>query len=160
MVNTPEGLEVEKLNVTDKDEDFVDPWSVSSKSECGVDYDKLIGKDTGPVALWLCVIRSRLTHSCALFCRTFRQLENRRCIDSTSGKGCRSAGSSSNQTWHFLFAPGLAQHSAIGRRRQEILFVHWPRSVIRIVALGPFDSVHYHKVSVRHYMCVWLAIAH
>lgn len=26
------------------DEDFVDPWSVSSKSETGIDYDKLIRK--------------------------------------------------------------------------------------------------------------------
>ena len=27
-----------------EDEDFVDPWSVSSKSETGIDYDKLIRK--------------------------------------------------------------------------------------------------------------------
>lgn len=27
-----------------KEEDFVDPWNVSTKSATGIDYDKLIGK--------------------------------------------------------------------------------------------------------------------
>lgn len=42
--------EVAALRVDDKvppakdDEDFVDPWNVESKSDAGVDYDKLISK--------------------------------------------------------------------------------------------------------------------
>lgn len=38
-----EGIPVENLSVQD-DEDFVDPWTVSGKSETGIDYDKLISK--------------------------------------------------------------------------------------------------------------------
>lgn len=30
------------LDSTEKDEDFVDPWNVESKSDTGIDYDKLI----------------------------------------------------------------------------------------------------------------------
>lgn len=38
-----ENLNVNKLSLSPEDnDDFVDPWSVSSKSENGVDYDKLI----------------------------------------------------------------------------------------------------------------------
>lgn len=46
MVNTPEpeNLDVKTLSLSPTEaDDFVDPWSVTSKSETGVDYDKLIG---------------------------------------------------------------------------------------------------------------------
>ena len=33
-------------NGDSKEDDFVDPWNVTSKSATGVDYDKLIGKLT------------------------------------------------------------------------------------------------------------------
>ena len=47
---------MEKLSVEDKpddvskedEEDFVDPWNVASKSDTGIDYDKLIRKLTNP----------------------------------------------------------------------------------------------------------------
>lgn len=36
---------MKSLTVKDKDdEDFVDPWTVTGKSETGIDYDKLIRK--------------------------------------------------------------------------------------------------------------------
>ena len=34
----------DKENNENEEEDIVDPWTVSSKSDKGVDYDKLIGK--------------------------------------------------------------------------------------------------------------------
>ena len=34
----------EKVDITNDDDDVVDPWNVSSKSDKGVDYDKLISK--------------------------------------------------------------------------------------------------------------------
>lgn len=30
------------LNSPDQNDDFVDPWNVESKSDTGIDYDKLI----------------------------------------------------------------------------------------------------------------------
>lgn len=42
-----EPISTEKLNeltVNDEDDDHVDPWTVASKSEKGLDYDKLISK--------------------------------------------------------------------------------------------------------------------
>lgn len=36
-----EGVAAVALN--EKDDDFVDPWNVESKSDTGIDYDKLIG---------------------------------------------------------------------------------------------------------------------
>ena len=39
---------MEQLNVqqesTEPEEDFVDPWTVTSNSDTGIDYDKLIRK--------------------------------------------------------------------------------------------------------------------
>lgn len=35
---------VAAINLNEKDDDFVDPWNVESKSDTGIDYDKLIGK--------------------------------------------------------------------------------------------------------------------
>jgi len=35
---------VEHLDLNDTEEDIVDPWNVVSKSQTGVDYDKLISK--------------------------------------------------------------------------------------------------------------------
>ena len=35
--------QVNKLAVNE-DDDFVDPWTVTGKSETGIDYDKLISK--------------------------------------------------------------------------------------------------------------------
>lgn len=29
---------------TEEDDDYVDPWTVTSKSDAGIDYDKLISK--------------------------------------------------------------------------------------------------------------------
>lgn len=38
--------QAEQLNQlsVNEDDDFVDPWTVSGKSETGIDYDKLISK--------------------------------------------------------------------------------------------------------------------
>lgn len=46
MPETTEQLEssVADLNVADGEGDVVDPWNVTSTSEAGVDYDKLISK--------------------------------------------------------------------------------------------------------------------
>lgn len=41
IVNNVEAL---SINVKNEDDDIVDPWTVASKSETGVDYDKLISK--------------------------------------------------------------------------------------------------------------------
>ncbi|CAH1101619.1 unnamed protein product [Psylliodes chrysocephalus] len=41
IVNNVEAL---SINVKNEDDDIVDPWTVASKSETGVDYDKLIKK--------------------------------------------------------------------------------------------------------------------
>lgn len=41
---TDAALDALTLNPTEKDDDFVDPWNVESKSDTGVDYDKLIRK--------------------------------------------------------------------------------------------------------------------
>lgn len=38
------GEQLNNLSFNDADDDFVDPWTVSSKSETGIDYDKLISK--------------------------------------------------------------------------------------------------------------------
>lgn len=38
------GEQLNNLALNDGDDDFVDPWNVSSKSETGIDYDKLISK--------------------------------------------------------------------------------------------------------------------
>ena len=39
---------IEQLNVqqesTEQEDDFVDPWTVTSQSDTGIDYDKLIRK--------------------------------------------------------------------------------------------------------------------
>ena len=40
-------LNEEMKKAESEDEDFVDPWSVSSKSDTGIDYDKLIRKLEG-----------------------------------------------------------------------------------------------------------------
>lgn len=47
--NTPTETAVEALtlNSVEKDDDFVDPWNVESKSDTGVDYDKLIREYQG-----------------------------------------------------------------------------------------------------------------
>lgn len=37
-------LKVNDVVAPKDDEDFVDPWNVESKSDAGVDYDKLISK--------------------------------------------------------------------------------------------------------------------
>ena len=42
MAETKLNEEVKKVET--EDDDFVDPWSVSSKSDTGIDYDKLIRK--------------------------------------------------------------------------------------------------------------------
>ena len=40
-----EKLDIKDENKEDKDDDdIVDPWTVTSKSETGIDYDKLIRK--------------------------------------------------------------------------------------------------------------------
>lgn len=53
LTNTMEALDLSKkadavpaqeAPVEEKDDDFVDPWNVVSKSDKGVDYDKLISK--------------------------------------------------------------------------------------------------------------------
>lgn len=36
--------ETDALKLEEKDDDFVDPWNVESKSDAGIDYDKLIRK--------------------------------------------------------------------------------------------------------------------
>jgi hypothetical protein len=36
--------EINNIDKNEVEEDHVDPWSVSSTSETGVNYDKLIGK--------------------------------------------------------------------------------------------------------------------
>ncbi len=41
--DTLEGVETLKIQ-NEGDDDVVDPWNVVSKSETGVDYDKLISK--------------------------------------------------------------------------------------------------------------------
>ncbi|XP_026314891.1 tryptophan--tRNA ligase, cytoplasmic [Hyposmocoma kahamanoa] len=38
------GEQLNNLSLNDGEDDFVDPWTVSSKSETGIDYDKLIRK--------------------------------------------------------------------------------------------------------------------
>lgn len=38
------GEQLNNLSLNDGDDDFVDPWTVSSKSETGIDYDKLISE--------------------------------------------------------------------------------------------------------------------
>ena len=40
---TPEAA-VEALTLTNEQDDFVDPWNVASKSDTGIDYDKLISE--------------------------------------------------------------------------------------------------------------------
>lgn len=39
---TEAAVEALTLNSAEQDDDFVDPWNVESKSDTGVDYDKLI----------------------------------------------------------------------------------------------------------------------
>lgn len=37
-------LKIEESNDKDAEEDIVDPWNVVSKSDTGIDYEKLISK--------------------------------------------------------------------------------------------------------------------
>lgn len=41
---TKAGVESLTLNATEQNDDFVDPWNVESKSDTGIDYDKLISE--------------------------------------------------------------------------------------------------------------------
>lgn len=40
--NVVEGVDALTLNENEQDEDLVDPWNVTCKSDTGIDYDKLI----------------------------------------------------------------------------------------------------------------------
>lgn len=40
--------ELASATIDGADDDFVDPWNVTSKNDAGVDYDKLISKRIGP----------------------------------------------------------------------------------------------------------------
>lgn len=42
MADSTTTEKLQELAVNDDDDDVVDPWNVSSKSEKGFDYDKLI----------------------------------------------------------------------------------------------------------------------
>lgn len=35
---------IEAISIENDQDDFVDPWNVESKSDTGIDYDKLISK--------------------------------------------------------------------------------------------------------------------
>lgn len=45
IINKLENVTInDKADKGDVDDDFVDPWTVVSKSESGIDYDKLISE--------------------------------------------------------------------------------------------------------------------
>lgn len=139
---TEAGVEALTLNSVEQDDDFVDPWNVESKSDTGVDYDKLIRE-------WkYCVRTNQHRISCNFInYRTFRQLQSGWCNNWASWESNREAGAPFHSTGNLLLASWSSHDSEIKRRRQTILLVHGTRSVVWVLAFGPFGAIHFDKVS-------------
>lgn len=61
---------IEKISIEAAvDDDFVDPWNVSSKSDAGLDYDKLISKH--------CINIIMNCNNITSYCREIWQFQNR-----------------------------------------------------------------------------------